>query len=337
METGIRKFFQKSDSGTSGQSNKRRRIVKDSGTEMDVQRALRDISPQHAFQNQFSEMSFEETLPAYDEQRSPSYEERGFLPPSNRDSRSLRNQKWQTRLMISTSALGVAMSEESLRSLKYCLNWLQWANTHLGNIIVALKNVVEEWNHSQKPSSRSDLPMAEQPDSSPNGIEERPTARDQATISRHLQALKSDVLHTLKKVIGIVSTYAGGALPENARILVRKNLTSLPRRFQIAATSSREPGKEEEGGENAAASDTVASANRVVVLANEGLEMMGQISEVLNVTIVSAEEWCDRLGRRRGGRQPEEQGSAIPQQLEEKPAVECKEDVSMNDQNDIKG
>lgn len=37
----------------------------------------------------------------------------------------------------------------------------------------------------------------------------------------------------------------------------------------------------------------------MIVLATEGLDMMAQVSGVLDSTIASAEGWCDRLGRRR--------------------------------------
>ena len=43
----------------------------------------------------------------------------------------------------------------------------------------------------------------------------------------------------------------------------------------------------------------VFGAQKVVVLAKEGLDMMAQVSGVVGGTIVSAEEWCERLGRKR--------------------------------------
>jgi len=101
------------------------------------------------------------------------------------------------------------------------------------------------------------------------------------------------VLKTLKEVVDIVSKYAGGALPENARILVRRHLTSLPQRFKLA--NSRTVARNGESGDV----EVTDGANRVLVLAKEGLDMMAQVSGVLDGTIVSAEEWCERLGRTR--------------------------------------
>lgn len=42
-----------------------------------------------------------------------------------------------------------------------------------------------------------------------------------------------------------------------------------------------------------------------MVLAQEGLDMMGQVSEVVDNTLVSAESWCEKLGRRRNGQAEE--------------------------------
>jgi len=63
-----------------------------------------------------------------------------------------QQQNWQTRLILSTGA----MSEESLKSLKFCLDWLRWANNHLGKCIETLKTVLEEYERSkQSPGANS--------------------------------------------------------------------------------------------------------------------------------------------------------------------------------------
>ncbi|KAH0548082.1 hypothetical protein GP486_008181, partial [Trichoglossum hirsutum] len=355
-----------------------------------------------------SQVSFAESLPAYDDQRSPSYElHASSLVPVQRETSqaALQNPNWQTRLMLSTSGLGVAMSEESLRSLRYCLTWLRWANVHLGKVIVALKGVVEEWDQSQQHqqeqqvrlqhdrgepprysiaseadnsgggsdgsggggssgggdwtngpdptannSNRQDDPPAllssrrpGQPDNDNNNNDDddgdddddnddnkitslipasiTPISSTQSeALARRVQELKSDVLSTLKKVVDIVSTYAGGALPDNARLLVRKHLTSLPERFHLASLSSSSSsptpapslppssssnpsgdGVNKDIAISGGSGETIGSAQRVLVLAREGLDMMAQVSVVLHGTIVRAEEWCERLGKKKGG------------------------------------
>ncbi|KAL4902405.1 transcription factor Opi1-domain-containing protein [Aspergillus multicolor] len=213
-----------------------------------------------------------ESLPPYDDHKSPNYEEVG------REG-SPRQSTWQSRLMISTSGLGVAMSEESLKSLQYCLTWLRWANGRLGKSIVALQESLKEWES---------LPQK-------NGEAANGQASSQTLLSQRIQALKQDVLATLKQVVDVVSKYAGGALPENARNLVRRHLTSLPQRFRIASTAVPAP----DGA--GPSSEPSSSARRILVLAQEGLDMMSQVSGVVNETLVSAEHWCERLGRKRRG------------------------------------
>jgi len=291
----VRWWLQRSDSSDAdaGNANKRRKV------DVDVEKGLDGAAPPSYAQRRPSDLFPAEPLPAYDDHRSPSYEEHGVpnqAEQSQPSGESASSPNWQTRLIRSTSGLGVAMSEESLRSLKYCLTWLRWANGHLSKVLVSLRDVLEEWDQS-----RTELPKQlsggnMEPDQQhPSNQADPHSASDTAAVSQRIEALKGEVLQTLKKVVDIVSKYAGGALPENARVLVKRHLTSLPQRFRIASTSNA-PSES-----SRPVSETVTNAHRVMVLAKEGLDMMSQVSGVLDGTIVSAEEWCDRLGRRRRG------------------------------------
>lgn len=208
------------------------------------------------------------------------------------------SSSWQSRLVLSTSGLSVAMSEESLRSLKYCLGWLRWANEHIGKVILALKQVLEQYDHG--PSSTSGViegngtgwSYPNEKGAQQNGQLVVRSDAERSEFNAKIAALKSDVLKTLKEVVDIVSKYAGGALPENARVLVRKHLTSLPQRFRLASAKSN-------GVNGNGDREATEGAKRVMVLAKEGLDMMAQVSGVLDGTIVSAEEWCERLGRKK--------------------------------------
>lgn len=265
MESGLRWALQRrvSSSAQSSRSKRRKVSSEQQSTEVDVEKG-----PDLAMR-----LSPGEGPPPYDDQRSPNYDEIGRDSPSRQTPST-----WQSRLMISTSGLGVAMSEESLRSLQYCLTWLRWANGRLDKAIEALKAALKEWDSSRQQNGDS---TAEQ------------DASSTTVLSNRIQAVKADVLATLKRVVDIVSKYAGGALPENARNLVRRHLTSLPHRFQIASNSNPPPDS------MAAASDATVSAHRILVLAQEGLDMMSQVSGVVNDTLVSAEHWCEKLGRKR--------------------------------------
>lgn len=235
----------------------------------------------------------QDSLPAYSAgDRSPPYTEHEMVVLED-SQRSPRNAPpgWRQQLLVSTSGLGVAMSEESLRSLRFCLSWLRWANGRLGEAIQNLKALLERYGDGG-PGSASPMSVA--------SITNDQNEQRQAAMSRHIAALRKDVLETLKKVVGIVSQYAGGALPQNARELVHKHLMSLPQRFSIANANAMNQNGPGEGGASGSNNEAEMNANRVMVLAQEGLDMMTQVSRVVNDTLVSAEGWCNKLGRKNG-------------------------------------
>lgn len=262
-------------------------------------------TPRASFDNRrLSITSTVDTLPAYDEFRAPPYAEQ---PGSD----GFQNRApWQSRLYVSTSALGCAMTEEGLRSLKYCLRWIRWANVHLGNVVNSLTIIMEKYEQTSHDASG---------DHSMQGhSNEEPVDRNQ--LAAKIDALRLDVLKTLQDVINTVSRHAGGSLPENARELVRRHLTSLPQRFRVASlASSREASSRAEANmeerprrqEQKEEKETRESAQRVLLLAKEGLEMMSQVSGVLDGTITSAEAWCERLGMKK--REQKEDLVDIPQ------------------------
>lgn len=241
-----------------------------------------------------------DTLPAYDEARSPAYTETADEQNSPRPT-PRANAAWQSRLITSTSGLSVAMSEESLRSLKYCLRWLRWANDHIARVIGALKGTLDEYEQAPSSAGQGCPEKAAILNGHVNGQD----GQSRAELAARIASLKNDVLKTLRDAITTVSKYAGGALPENARILVRRHLTSLPQRFRVATMSD----KNAQNGDKDSETALTEGAHKVLVLAKEGLDMVAQVSGVLDGTIVSAEEWLDRMGKRRG----QEEKPMLPQ------------------------
>ena len=254
-----------------------------------------------------SQLSFAESLPAYDETgRSPPYSEQQLVqqtPPG-----------WRQQLIVTTSGLSVAMSEESLRSLRYCLSWLTWANQRLAGAVQNLKDLLYQWDQG---NNGQDTPLG--------GSQSQES--QQAAITTRIAALRTDVLATLKQVVDVVSNYAGGALPENARNLVHLLLTSLPQRFSAASASAAndDSGNEAAGG-----------AKTVMVLAQEGLDMMSQVSRVVNDTLVSAEGWCERLGRRTGKEQPQGQSQPMLNNVKMEESQEGSTTVGRESSQDVK-
>jgi len=264
-----------------------------------------------------------DTLPAYDEFRSPPYAEQLTGPDDRPDSVT-----WHSRLIMSTSGLSIAMSEESLRRLKYCLSWIRWANVHIGNTVNSLTITMEKYERKTNDNT-GDSHM--QDSSSSHETEDR------SQLAAKVGLLRSDVVKTLRDVTDTVSRYAGGSLPENARALVRRHLTSLPQRLHLANIANNRESREnreadshsdvnmEEGRseqEQETDKKTRESAQLVLVIAKEGLEMMSQVSGILNGTIESAEEWCERLGKKK--REKREDMLGVPQALPEVPFGDTK-------------
>ncbi|KAI0467955.1 transcription factor Opi1-domain-containing protein [Xylaria cf. heliscus] len=315
VENGVRWFLRRSQphDDLEGQgSNKRRKVGSGDGDYMDMtpEPGSGALTPRASLENshdrRLSMTSTVDTLPAYDELRSPPYSEQ----QSGSDGPS--GPAWQSRLIMSTSGLSIAMSEESLRSLKYCLGWLRWANAHIGNVVNSL-NITMEKYEQRSHDSNGDHPM--------QGTASGHEPENRTQLAAKIGVLRSDVLKTLQDAINTVSRYAGGALPENARELVRRHLTSLPQRFHLASMASereashqREASIEEgrQGAEQREETETRESARRVLLLAKEGLDMMSQVSGVLNGTLVSAEEWCERLGRQKREQREELLGVSRP-------------------------
>lgn len=265
-------------------------------------------------------MSTVDTLPAYDDARSPAYTEDASVVQNEKSERtasrptSTTPTAWQSRLIMSTSGLSIAMSEESLRSLKYCLGWLRWANDHIGRVISALKDALDKYESHPQGEDHAMIDAA-----GTSVVRDDEQAR--RAIGARIDALRSEVLKTLQGVIETVSKYAGGALPDNARALVRRHLTSLPQRFRIATQESGNNGNSNQASssEEGKEQEVRDGAQRVLVLAKEGLDMMAQVSGVLDGTIVSAEEWCDRLGRKKRDEPQPAEGHADEQKQNQQP------------------
>ena len=341
VETGVRWWLQRNEThenGAEDRSNKRRRM--ENIDQAQVEKGLQDITLSIR-PRAFSEVSAADSLPPYDgDQRSPKYEE---TPPTE-GSGSTRQvthsgppsaRTWQTRLILSTSGLGVAMSQDSRNRLTYCLRMLRDANNHIAELLQRLKDVLSQWDRSQDGAdshARRDSPSSA---SSPN----------QAAIMQQVQGLKASVIKTLQDSINMVSQYAGGALPENARLLVKRHLTSLPQRFYLAssaqANASAKSDSEQQAGSSSTAPNGTASpehitaAQRVVVLAREGLDMLGQVSGILDGTLESAEAWCNRLGMKQQGQERRVEEGREEQQGDEKVNGHAESRGSSDGQEDV--
>ncbi|RPB09194.1 Opi1-domain-containing protein [Morchella conica CCBAS932] len=235
---------------------------------------------------------------------------------------SPESQTWQKRIVLGASGLSVALNEESLKNLKYCLQWLRFLNVHLNKLVTALRSVVEELDNHRPSTATSSSANGVAAPASTTGPPLLPPIYEgqRAALTAKVEGLKAEVVNTMKKVVEVVSNYTGSALPENARDLIKRHIFSLPQRFAAASASAPASNSNQLVPGAAPAEEDHNSprstANRVMVLAKEGLDMMQQVSEVVEGTITRAEEWCERLGKRK------------KEDVEEQPSEEQKRSVS---------
>lgn len=139
-------------------------------------------------------------------------------------------------ILVEAGGIGAAVSEESMRRLQYCLHWLQvcavtclistnmlsiplpqYATGNIDAQILMLRNLIASV-HGQ------DGTVDEQ--------------NDHLIAENHLRTLtevKRNVVETIRQVVDVVSKYAGGALPEPARVRVRQFILHLPQRWANSA------------------------------------------------------------------------------------------------------
>ncbi|KAG8951818.1 hypothetical protein FRC04_005510 [Tulasnella sp. 424] len=186
---------------------------------------------------------------------------------------------WQTVLM-EASGIGAAISEENMKRLKYCLEWLQYATARIDQQITLL----------QKFLASLDAKMSE-----------NPGALVPLTHMRTLTDVKRDVVTTVRQVVEVMSKYAGGALPEPARATLRSFILLLPERWanamqQQEAEMNAMGGPASTPGETEMAASTAErAAKRVLTLATESLDMMKGAAGVFKESLDRAEAWVERL------------------------------------------
>jgi len=266
------------------------------------------------------------------ESRTPTPQSQDPDAPSDQNSsrQVVPRSRWQT-VLLEAGGIGAAVSEESMRRLKYCLQWLQYATTHIDSQILILRDFIDSLQSYVVDSSASDAYIS-------------------PTHMRTLHDVRRDVVNTIRQVVDVVSKYAGSALPEPARARVRGFILHLPQRWARAASASatlcipegtpgassvagasaggtgnnRRSGRHRKernaGGPDRSLSGTPASsrassplassrasmgrptasaatraAQHILTLATESLDMMRGVTGVVKESLDRADSWVERL------------------------------------------
>ncbi|CAE6410371.1 unnamed protein product [Rhizoctonia solani] len=254
--------------------------------------------------------------------------------PIESDRQVANRSRWQA-MLLEAGGIGAALSDESMKRLKYCLQWLQYATNRIDSQIAVLREFLD----SLQPGAGTAGPLL------PMHMD-RDAPVSPAALAR-LSAVKRDVVATIRQAVDIVSRYAGGALPEPARGTVRSVLLNLPERWASAGQVNGEPDgpghrrivsgssarapyppRSNTMGESGVYSNrpgprppptagtAAQAAQRVMTLATESLDMMRGVTGVVKDSLDRAEVWVDRLrvvGLQRGEQDTDElMGPPLP-------------------------
>ncbi|KAA1132516.1 hypothetical protein PGTUg99_009829 [Puccinia graminis f. sp. tritici] len=227
-----------------------------------------------------------------------------YLTPRNSLSR------WQNMLVeagVTAGGIGAAVSEESMKSLQYCLQWLHYATVHLDHQITVLRDLIQTMNEgvSMVGGDRRESAQA----GGGELEEEREESNQQMVISAQtagsLAGIKTEVVETIRKVVAVVSKYAGVGLPEPAKQFVRTSILGLPLRWaeaiqpspSTAASTSIPPGYSAGPVDRISnpKTATLLAAGRVLTFAVESLDMLKSITAIFSESVERADAWVERL------------------------------------------
>jgi hypothetical protein len=151
------------------------------------------------------------------------------------------------------------ISEESMKCLKYCLSWLHYAIQHIDQQMNLLRNFLVSLVQTKNEK----------------------TVSTNVNDENKLESIKKEIVDTLRKVIEVVSKYAGSGLPEQAKASVRSFILELPSRWAILNSK-----KEQQHSE---------TSIKLLDFGGESIEMLKSISVIFSDTIERAELWIKRL------------------------------------------
>lgn len=219
-----------------------------------------------------------DTLPAYDEQRSPAYTETAEDAMSPRNGVPTGAKMW-----VITSGLGVAMKDESKKKMRALIQVLTVRNGQVSEFLGSLTKAIEEYDGTVT-SADQDTSMSRQEE------------QNRGELTKRIQWLIGSINGTTKTVVDVVDKQAANILPTNVKRVVHGCLMSLPVQFKLMAQQEAPERPRECQNTNDEQRAVRNNAHKALLLAKASLRMMSQITDILNMTLTSAEEWCQKQG-----------------------------------------
>ncbi|KAL9547913.1 hypothetical protein MBANPS3_005932 [Mucor bainieri] len=205
--------------------------------------------------------------------------------------------RWQQLVVGAGSAAGTTaavISEDSMKCLKYCLSWLKYAIQHIEQQMTVLKSYL--------------VSMATTKSSSSTLTVNNTTNNNRSVLS----GIKKDIVETLRKVVEVITKYAGASLPSQSRQSVRGFILNLPGKWaslnDIRSTTNSPAGSPMLGPRSSTSSSFSSASSslphdtrqeeaavRLLEFGQESVDMLNSVSTVFSDTVDRAELWIDRL------------------------------------------
>ncbi|ORE11501.1 Opi1-domain-containing protein [Rhizopus microsporus var. microsporus] len=152
-----------------------------------------------------------------------------------------------------------------MKCLKYCLSWLQYAVQHIEQQMTLLRQFLVSLATNQQQQQQKQV--------------------TQGASDTTLNNIKKEIVDTLRKVVEVVSRYAGKGLPEQAKLTVRSFILELPSRWAMVNQQALDE------------VDTPLHVTSIKLLdfSGESIRMLKSVSLVFSDTVERAELWLKRL------------------------------------------
>ncbi|KAJ2304591.1 transcriptional regulator opi1, partial [Coemansia sp. RSA 2704] len=211
---------------------------------------------------------------------------------------SKERRGWGVGSLVATAKeRALAYREDSMRRLKYCLDWVVYATALLRQHMHELRRVLAELQAAARVGLRGD---GAEVAAHANG------ARGIGAAGAWVARARREIVGTVRRAVGVVSQYAGAVLPGDARRHVRALILGLPARWAAVEPASS-AGSVSDGASPFASPRVRASAGpehveetarRTLALASESFHMLDSVRGVFGSLYGNAGRWI-------GGAEPE--------------------------------
>ncbi|KAI9205729.1 transcription factor Opi1-domain-containing protein [Polychytrium aggregatum] len=180
----------------------------------------------------------------------------------------------------------MAISEETMRALRYCLDWLKYAAMHIENQIKVLRAYLARTSSRLITFSSTQLtpPLSPQNQHQMVAYELMQTAL----------VAKREIANTLRKVVDVICRYAAVYMPAVTRRVVRDFIMDLPMRISSLNASAPVP-MGADGTPNYQEAETI-EAERVLVIATESKDMLVNLGNIFEQALTGADIIRRRMG-----------------------------------------